>query len=110
MPASAPEQRGRRLESVPPGGENGTPPGRSPVSARRKAATSGSWGGGALCRSLLEAGQVHRIEIGLVPALIGEGIPFIPPGPRIYPPALEKSEATPAGIILATYRVLAPSR
>jgi dihydrofolate reductase len=37
------------------------------------------FGGGELFRSLLEAGLVDRIEVGLVPVLLGGGIPLLPP-------------------------------
>lgn len=37
------------------------------------------FGGGELFRSLLEAGLVDRIEVGIVPVLLGGGIPLLPP-------------------------------
>jgi dihydrofolate reductase len=37
------------------------------------------FGGGELFRSLLEAGLVDRIEMGIVPVLLGGGIPLLPP-------------------------------
>jgi dihydrofolate reductase len=37
------------------------------------------FGGGELFRSLLEAGLVDRIELGLIPVLRGGGIPLLPP-------------------------------
>lgn len=37
------------------------------------------FGGGELFRSLLEAGLVDRVEISLVPILLGGGIPLLPP-------------------------------
>lgn len=36
------------------------------------------FGGGVLFRSLLEAGLVDRVEVGVVPVLLGEGIPLLP--------------------------------
>jgi dihydrofolate reductase len=38
------------------------------------------FGGGSLFRSLLEMGQVDRVEVALVPVLLGGGVPFLPPG------------------------------
>lgn len=36
------------------------------------------FGGGELFRSLLAAGVVDRVEVSLVPVLLGGGIPFLP--------------------------------
>jgi dihydrofolate reductase len=37
------------------------------------------FGGGELFRSLLHAGLVDRVEVTLIPVLLGGGIPFLPP-------------------------------
>ncbi|MGQ0703702.1 MAG: dihydrofolate reductase family protein, partial [Gemmatimonadales bacterium] len=36
-------------------------------------------GGGVLFQSLLQAGVVDAVEVGLVPILLGEGLPFLAP-------------------------------
>jgi dihydrofolate reductase len=36
-------------------------------------------GGGVLFRSLLDAGQVDAVEVGVIPVLLGGGIPLLPP-------------------------------
>jgi len=36
------------------------------------------FGGGVLFRSLLEAGLVDRVEVGVIPVLLGQGIPLLP--------------------------------
>jgi dihydrofolate reductase len=42
------------------------------------------WGGGELFRSFAEAGVVDGVEVGVLPILLGGGIPlFPPPGPRV---------------------------
>ncbi len=37
------------------------------------------FGGGLLFRSLLDAGQVDTVEVSLIPVLLGDGIPLLPP-------------------------------
>jgi dihydrofolate reductase len=37
------------------------------------------FGGGVLFRSLLDAGLVDTVEVSLVPVLLGDGIPLLPP-------------------------------
>jgi dihydrofolate reductase len=37
------------------------------------------FGGGALFRSLLEKGLVSMIEVSVIPVLLGQGIPLLPP-------------------------------
>ena len=61
-------------------------------------------GGGELARDLLKADLVDELYIGVVPTLIGEGIPLFPPS---YPQrefALEKNETFSKGLIALTYR------
>ena len=53
------------------------------------------FGGGELFRSFLELGLVDRVEVGVVPVVLGRGLPFLPEtemratlaltGHRIYP-------------------------
>ena len=38
------------------------------------------FGGGALFRSLLDAGLVDTVELAVIPVLLGAGIPLLPPG------------------------------
>jgi dihydrofolate reductase len=42
------------------------------------------WGGGSLFRSLVELGLVDTVEVGVVPVVLGEGVPLLPPlGKRV---------------------------
>ena len=42
------------------------------------------FGGGSLFRSLLNAGLVDTVEVGVIPILLGEGTPLLPPpGDRV---------------------------
>jgi dihydrofolate reductase len=52
------------------------------VAALRAESGKDIWlfGGGALFRSLLDAGQVDAVEVAVIPVLLGEGIPLLPPG------------------------------
>src|SRR2546423_9357464 len=38
------------------------------------------FGGGVLFRLLLDAGLVDTVEVAVIPVLLGEGIPLLPPG------------------------------
>jgi dihydrofolate reductase len=41
------------------------------------------WGGGALFHSLLSAGLVDGVDVGVIPVLLGGGVPLLPaPAPR----------------------------
>jgi dihydrofolate reductase len=40
------------------------------------------FGGGSLFQSLLDAGVVDTVEVGVVPVLLGGGIPLLPPPAR----------------------------
>jgi dihydrofolate reductase len=37
------------------------------------------WGGGELCRSLMELGLVDTVEVGIMPVLLGQGTPLVQP-------------------------------
>lgn len=63
-------------------------------------------GGGVLFRSLVDANVVDTVEIGIVPILLGGGIPLFPPGATRAKLAYVKSETFPSGIILARYNVV----
>jgi dihydrofolate reductase len=54
------------------------------VAALRAESGKDIWlfGGGALFRSLLEARLVDTVEVGIMPVLLGNGIPLLPPPAR----------------------------
>jgi dihydrofolate reductase len=67
---------------------------RATVTGLKEADGKDIWlfGGGELFRCLLDLGLVDTIEIGVMPVLLGGGIPLLPPGGR-------------AGLTLVTHRV-----
>lgn len=63
------------------------------------------FGGGSLFRSLLEADLVDTVEVGVVPILLGQGIPFLPSIPRSVRLELQDTETYPTGIVILRYTV-----
>ena len=63
------------------------------------------FGGGVLFRSLLEADLVDRVEVAVVPRLLGSGIPLVPGLDSIEALELHSSEAFDSGIVLLKYDV-----
>lgn len=62
-------------------------------------------GGGELFASLLEAGLVDTVEIGLSPVLLGEGVPLVAPLPRAVRLELVEHQVYRSGMIVLTYAV-----
>jgi dihydrofolate reductase len=62
------------------------------------------FGGGATFRSLLDAGLVDRVEVSIIPILLGGGVPLVPPG-RCWPLKFKDSRTFPSGIVSLTYRI-----
>jgi dihydrofolate reductase len=65
------------------------------------------FGGGLLFRSLLEARLVDSVEVSVMPVLLGEGIPLLPPEPSSehYKLSLASSRAFKTGIVSLEYTV-----
>ena len=69
------------------------------------------FGGGVLFRSLLELGLVDRVEVGLVPILLGGGLPLLPETTRRT--RLRLVETKPyekSGIVLLSYDVVGKAK
>lgn len=62
------------------------------------------FGGGATFRSLLDAGLVDRVEVSVIPVLLGDGIPLVSAGRR-WQLQFKDSRTFPSGIVSLTYRV-----
>jgi dihydrofolate reductase len=73
------------------------------------------FGGGVLFRSLLEAGQVDRVEVGVMPVLLGRGIPLLPGFAGGGPSSCARlrlhrvEEMSASGIVLLEYDVVPPT-
>jgi dihydrofolate reductase len=61
------------------------------------------FGGGDLFRSLLAAGQVDRVEVTVVPILLGDGLPLLPPGGPRAPLTLVRTHTYPSGMVSLIY-------
>jgi dihydrofolate reductase len=63
------------------------------------------FGGGALFRSLLDAGLVDTVEIAVMPVLIGAGIPLLPPGALSTLKLADQKVLPKSGIVVLSYSV-----
>ena len=65
------------------------------------------FGGGSLFRSLLEARLVDGVEVSVIPVLLGEGIPLLPPAPSSerFKLRLASSRTFKTGIVSLEYTV-----
>jgi dihydrofolate reductase len=65
------------------------------------------FGGGLLFRSLLEARLVDAVEVSVIPVLLGDGIPLLPPKPSSerYKLRLASSRTFKTGIVSLEYSV-----
>jgi dihydrofolate reductase len=63
------------------------------------------FGGGALFRSLMDAGLVDTVELAIAPVLLGGGIPVIGPGQRSPQLMLVSSRTFASGIVWSDYEV-----
>lgn len=61
-------------------------------------------GGSVLARSLLDAGLVDRVEVTVIPVMLGSGIPLVPAGQRCQL-HLEECRPYPSGVIALKYLV-----
>ena len=76
------------------------------VAQLRKTRGKDIWlmGGGELARDFLKADLVDELYLGIVPVLLGEGIPLFPPGFPQRDFALVENKTYSKGLISLTYR------
>lgn len=82
------------------------------VSALRAAPGKDIWlfGGGQLFRSLAEAGLVDTVEVGVIPVLLGGGIPlFPPPAPQMTLKLTKHRIYEKTGILGLEYAIAPPA-
>jgi dihydrofolate reductase len=63
------------------------------------------FGGGSLFRSLLDAGLVDTVEVAIMPVLLGEGIPLLPPTAKQTKLKLTGHKIYKTGIVSLEYSV-----
>jgi dihydrofolate reductase len=63
------------------------------------------FGGGALFRSLLDAGLVDSVEVAVVPVLLGAGVPLLPPGASTTLVLADQKTLPVSGIVALSYSV-----
>ena len=61
------------------------------------------FGGGALFRSLLDAGLVDTVEPAVIPVLLGDGIPLLPPGTSTKLTLVDQKILPRSGIVVLAY-------
>ena len=65
------------------------------------------WGGGVLFRSLLSLGLVDTVEVGVIPVLLGDGIPLFPsPAPKTSLRLTNHRVYSKSGIVGLEYSIM----
>lgn len=75
---------------------------------RLKAGPGDVWimGGGKTIRGFMDLGAVDRIELFVMPLLLGDGIPLFQRSPQRASLKLEASKAFPSGVVQLSYGVV----
>jgi dihydrofolate reductase len=63
------------------------------------------FGGGILFRYLLKAGLVDSVEVAVIPVLLGDGIPLLPPGGRTKLALADLKRLPASGIVALSYSI-----
>jgi len=63
------------------------------------------FGGGALFRSLLDAGLVDSVELAVMPVMLGSGVPVLPPGAATKLVLNDQKTLPGSGIVVLSYAV-----
>jgi len=68
------------------------------------------FGGGELFRVLLDAGLVDTVELAVMPVLLGDGIPVLPPGAAVTLVLSDVKRLPASGIVVLAYSVSGSTR
>jgi hypothetical protein len=63
------------------------------------------FGGGALFRTLLDAGLVDTVEVAVMPVILGVGIPLLPPGASTTLVLADQKTLPRSGIVALSYSI-----
>ncbi|MEP7117230.1 MAG: dihydrofolate reductase family protein [Acidobacteriota bacterium] len=63
------------------------------------------YGGGALFRTLLDAGLVDTVELAVIPVLLGSGVPLLPPGASTTLVLNDQRVLPASGIVVLAYSI-----
>ena len=79
---------------------------RKVITALKKKPGRDIWlfGGGELFHSMLKAGLVDTVEVAVMPVLLGDGIPLLPPGASTKLELVDQ-KTLPSGIVVLAYSV-----
>jgi dihydrofolate reductase len=75
---------------------------------KRKGKNIWLMGGGEIIAAFLDDGAIDEFMIGVIPIIIGEGIPLIAPRHRDVPLRLESAKPFPDGVVMLRYVVGRP--
>lgn len=80
---------------------------RKEVAALKKRPGGDIWlfGGGDLFRSLLDASLVDTVEVAVMPVMLGEGIPLLPPGRSAKLKLVDQKILPTSGIVVLSYLI-----
>lgn len=77
------------------------------VAALKKKPGRDIWlfGGGSLCRTLLDAGLVDTVEVAVMPVLLGSGVPLLPAGAPVTLKLTDHTTLPATGTVVLAYSV-----
>ena len=80
---------------------------RTVVAAMKEKPGRDIWlfGGGSLFRALLDAGLVDTVEVAVMPVLVSDGIPLLPPGAQAKLVLADHRLLPASGIVVLAYAV-----